>query len=548
MNVAHALIHTWEKIGIKYAFGIPGEETLELVEALRNSNIEFIITRHEEGAAFMAATVGRLTGYPCLCITTLGPGAINAFTPLAYAKLGQMPLILLSSQKPVRTIKQGDFQLVDILSMTRPLSYFSQSLVNDAAAVPLAMEAYHEAMLKRGPTHIELPEDIAEETVPEHTLNVHYPETYRPYANHEALKKAVEMIERSSSPLLIFGQNANNTHTSKALTEFINLTRIPFVTTQMGKGAVDETRSEFIGTPAVSSNDIIHEAIRQSDLLIMVGHNHAEKPPFMACCGLQKIIHIDDHPAYFNEVYIPCRQVIGDIAATFYSLNKKLTPSKSWGEKNFQAVKRAFEKHENQLSKSGKFKPFHIVKQVENAMPDNGIVLLDNGMYKIWFARHYRAKRPNTLILDNALATMGAGLPSGIAAALIHPQTPILSVCGDGGFMMSVQELETATRLKINLVILVLRDNAFGMIRWKQHNQGFSEHAVKFHNPDFVKLAESFGAIGTRVEDISDLAKTIIDANQEGGVHLIEVPIDYADNGILSHLKEISLEALTDEQ
>lgn len=547
MNVAHTLIKTWEKIGIKYVFGIPGEETLEILKAIQNSEIELILTRHEEGAAFMAATIGRLTGYPSLCITTLGPGATNAFTPLAYAKLGQMPLILLSSQKPARTIKQGDFQMLNVLSMSEPLAYFSQSIVSDASAAPIAIQSFHIATVERGPVHLELPEDIAKEEVPNRTLNIRYPKTYKPVANHGALEMGLKMIENSSAPLLILGQKANNTETSKALTQFIEKTKIPFVTTQMGKGAVSEYRKEYIGTPAVSSDDIIHQAIRESDLLIMVGHNHAEKPPFMACCGLQDILHIDDHPAFFNEVYVPCGQLIGDIGSTFAFLSKHLEPSSRWGEKDFHAVRAALEKHEAKLAKSSGNTPYHIVTQVRNAVPDNGIVLLDNGMYKIWFTRHYRAAQPNTLILDNALATMGAGLPSGIAAALLYPQKAIISVCGDGGFMMSVQELETATRLGVNLVVLILRDNSYGMIRWKQHAAGYEDYGLKFHNPDFVKLADSFGATGMRIDDVLDLGSAIIEAHKQGGVHVIEIPIDYKDNDILDHLKEITMESLGGE-
>jgi acetolactate synthase-1/2/3 large subunit len=540
MNIAQRIIHIWQKIGVKYAFGVPGEETLDIIDALKNSDIELIITRHEQGAGFMAATYGRLTGIPAICLTTLGPGATNALTAMAYAKLGQMPMILVSGQKPVREVKQGCFQMVDILAMAEPVSNFSQRFTKAAAAPSLAMQAYHTATTSRGPVHLELPEDIGVEKVSDKAADIKYPKAYSTYASDTALNETASRIEKATTPLLIVGQRANELSASKALSKLIERTHIPFVTTQMGKGAVDETSPEYVGTTAFSSDDFVHKVIADSDLLIMVGHNHAEKPPFMACCNSQEILHIDDQPAFFNEVYMPSCEVIGDITHSIDSLTNSITPDDNWDFGGLKKNYGAFKTHEKELNSSEGNTPFQIVRQVKDAMPDDGIVMLDNGMYKIWFARHYRATLPNTLLLDNALATMGAGLPSAIAASLMHPEKSVLAICGDGGFMMNSQELETAVRLKLNLVLLILKDNAFGMIRWKQEADGFDNYAMEFGNPDFVTLAESYGATGHRVDKVSELTETIMSAHQSKDVHVIELPIDYQENDILNRLQEIS--------
>lgn len=540
MNVAEALIETWQDIGVRYVFGIPGEETLALVEALRHSDIELILTRHEQAAAFMAATYGRLTGKPALCLTTLGPGATNTLTAIAYAKLGQMPMILITGQKPIHEVKQGYFQMIDVVSMVSPISIASQRLVNPAAAPSMAMQMYHAALSNLGPTHIELPEDVASEEVPGDQTGISYPKEPCLYASDETLQWAADLITNATAPLLILGQGANQLHISDAASGFVRETGIPFVSTQMGKGVVDERLDLYLGTTSLTVNDFVHHIIQQSDLLIMVGHNHSEKPPFLACCGTQVILHIDDESAFFNEVYAPAHVVVGDIAHSMRKLSAILNPSQSWKFNLCTKAKRAFEVHEASLAESSGNTPYKAILQVRNATPEDGIVLLDNGMYKVWFARHYRTYLPNTLLLDNALATMGAGLPTAVAAAIIHPERRILAVCGDGGFMMNSQELETARRLGANLTVLILKDDAYGMIRWKQEGEGYADYAMTFGNPDFVALAESYGAHGIRIEQVGDLSHAIKNSFDSGGVHLIEMPVDYAENRLLNRLSEIT--------
>lgn len=537
MNVAHNIIQCLEKYEIRYIFGIPGEETLDLLSALKNSDICFILTRHEQGAAFMAATYGRLTGLPGVCLTTLGPGALNTMTGVAYAFLGQMPMLLISGQKPVSEVKQGNFQMVDVIDSMQSITLLSQRLMKTGATTSLTYNALSTASrFPFGPVHIELAEDVAKKEVPDQTANLSLFKT-SPQASVavDAIAEIAKLINNAKAPLLICGQHANTPLVSKALTRLIAQTALPFASTQMGKGAINEDHDLYMGTTALSNEDFVHKIAAQADLLIMVGHNESEKPPLLACCHEQTIIHIHEAAPNINETYFPSHALVGHIESTINALSTKL---KNSGHNKFEKYKQAFIEHESYLLNDAI--PLQIVRQVREAMPDDGIVTLDNGMYKIWFARHYRARQPHTLLLDNALATMGAGLPSAIVAKLVHPGRNVLAVCGDGGFMMSGQELETAMRLKLDLVVLILRDNQFGMIRWKQQMDGYEDFGMDFGNPDFVALAESYGAYGHKVKHAAQLAEQIKNCQADGGMHVIETPIDYSADYIFSALDEIT--------
>ena len=537
MNVAQAIVQFLEQSGVPYVFGIPGEETLDLLDALKHSDIPFVVTRHEQGAAFMAATYGRLTGVPGVCLTTLGPGAVNAMTGIAYAFLGQMPMLLISGQKPVGEVKQGNFQMVDVIGAMQPITLLSQRLVKAEAVSSLVFNAlYACSSFPYGPVHIELAEDVAKRAVPDNLARVNQFEiNHLPAAADRDIAEVAALINKATAPLLICGQHACRPGVAGALQTFIANTGIPFATTQMGKGALDEAHDLYRGTTALSEDDFVHKVAAQADMLIMVGHNESEKPPLMACCHKQMILHIHDVAPVINETYFPSHALVGDMAATISGLAEKL--GRCTGDQ-FGQLNTAFLRHEERLRKDAD--PLQIVDQVRDAMADDGIVTLDNGMYKIWFARHYRAHQPNTLLLDNALATMGAGLPSAIAAKLAHPERDVLAVCGDGGFMMTGQELETAVRLKLDIVVLILCDNQFGMIRWKQQEDGYDNFGMDFQNPDFAVLAQSYGAHGHRIEDTAKLGEKIATCQQQGGVHVIETPIDYSADRIFSELDEIT--------
>ncbi len=544
MKASDLFVAALENEGVEYIFGIPGEENLDLLDSLsRSTSIKLILTRHEQAAGFMAATYGRLTGKAGVCLATLGPGATNLVTAAAYAQLGGMPMLMITGQKPIKSSKQGHFQIIDIVDMMRSLTKYTRQIVSGDSIPSRVREAFRLAVEERpGATHLELPEDIAAEE----TAEVVFPASLvrRATAEEKSIRKAVQLIESACHPLLVIGAGANRKLTSRMLSSFVRETGIPFISTQMGKGVIDEENERFLGNAALSDHDFIHRAIDHADLIINVGHDVVEKPPFFMHHNGQQVIHVNFFSAKVDPVYFPQLEVVGDIANSIWQICERLTIQDSWDFSYFDTVREASELHVGNGVDDPRFPiyPQRLVADVRRVMPRDGIIALDNGVYKIWFARNYKANQPNTVLLDNALATMGAGLPSAMAARLVHPDRKVMAICGDGGFMMNSQELETAVRLEMNLVVLVLRDDAYGMIKWKQANMGFKPFGLDYGNPDFVKYAESYGANGHRVNSSEELASLMQKCNESSGVHLIEVPVDYSDNDrILNHeIRELS--------
>jgi len=525
------LVAALENEGVERIFGVPGEENLDVVESLRQSKIKLILTRHEQAAAFMAATHGRLTGRPGVCISTLGPGALNLSTGAAYAHLGAMPMILITGQKAIMTAKQARFQIVDVVASMRPLTKMSRQIVNAPSIPTLVREAFRVATEERpGPVHLELPEDVAgEETAPAPMVPPHPIEL--PVAPAAALDRAAAMILAAARPLVMLGAGSSRPRLVEPLSSFVRRTRIPFFNTQMGKGSVTGGSNLYMGTAALSEGDYVHRAVDRADLIISVGHDTVEKPPFFMGPNGPCVIHVGFTPAAVEQVYFPHAEVVGDVGASVALLADRLE-GKVKIDPAFTGLRGEILARIRDRADEDRFPvtPQRIVRDVRKVMPEDGIVCLDNGMYKIWFARNYRTHVANTLLLDNALATMGAGLPSAMMAAMLYPDRRVLAVCGDGGFMMNSQEMETAVRLGLNLVVLILEDSAYGMIRWKQAIDKFPDWGLTFGNPDFVKYAESYGAIGHRVRRTEDLVPTLDGAFKEGGVQLVAVPIDYAEN------------------
>lgn len=544
MKASDLFVKALEAEGVEYIFGIPGEENLDLLESLRTSSIKLVLTRHEQGAGFMAATYGRLTGKVGVCLSTLGPGATNLVTPAAYAQLGAMPMLMITGQKPIKTSKQGRFQVIDVVDMLRPITKYTTQVVSGERIPSVVREAFRIAHEERpGAVHIELPEDIAAEDTS--TPLIEPSLSRRPIAEYKAINRAVEMIEQATSPLLLIGAGANRKLTAKMLRQFVDKTGIPFVTTQMGKGVLNESDPLFAGNTALSDGDFVHRAIDRADLIINVGHDVVEKPPFfMHPDEEQKVIHINFDSAAVDPVYFPQLEVVGDIANSIWQIKEDLIPQDSWKLDFYKDVHDAYVKHRTVAEDDDRFPvlPERFVRDVRKVMPENGIVTLDNGVYKIWFARNYPAYSPNTLLLDNALASMGAGLPSAIGAKLVHPDVPVVSVCGDGGFMMNSQELETAVRLNLDLVVIVLRDDAYGMIKWKQSHMQLDNFGLDYGNPDLVSYAESYGAKGWRIEQTSEVASTLKHCLETPGVHLIDCPVDYSlnDETLNRTIKELS--------
>ncbi len=533
-NASDLFVRALENEGVERIYAVPGEENLDLLEAIRTSSIEIVLTRHEQGAGFMAATYGRLTGKPGVCMATLGPGATNLVTAAAYAQLGAFPMMMITGQKPIKSSKQGQFQIIDVVDMMRPITKYTAQIVNVNRIPSMVREAFRLAQEERpGAVHLELPEDIAAEPLDDKTTPVFGISQRRwAHADREILDKAAEMIRNARHPLLLVGAGANRARIWEALTEFVNVTGIPFFNTQMGKGVIRGKHDLFVGTAALSSDDYVHCAIDKADLIINVGHDVIEKPPFFMEHGGTKVIHVNFKSAEVDNVYFPQIEVVGDIATSVQRLANRVGKVDSHDFAYFMKVRDYIEQDVQRGKDDDSFpvKPQRLVWDVRRVMPEDGIIALDNGVYKIWFTRNYRTTQPNTVLLDNALATMGAGLPSAMEAARLYPDRRVMAICGDGGFMMNSQEMETAIRLKLNLVVMVINDSSYGMIRWKQYAMGLEDYGLEFGNPDFVKYAESYGATGHRVTSADALLPTLEKAFEAGGVHLVDVPVDYSEN------------------
>ncbi|MGZ3266415.1 MAG: acetolactate synthase large subunit, partial [Croceibacterium sp.] len=482
-------IECLEAEGVEYIFGVPGEENLDFLDSLsRSDKIKLILTRHEQGAGFMAATYGRHTGKTGVCLATLGPGATNFVTAAAYAQLGGMPMLMITGQKPIKKSKQGRFQILDVVAMMGPITKYAHQLASADNIPSRVREAIRLAEEEKpGATHLELPEDIAVE----HTSSQPLPRSLarRPSADPKAVRQAVKAIEHAKAPVLVIGAGANRKMTGRMLRQFVEKTGIPFLTTQMGKGVIDERHPLFLGCAALSAGACGHRAGGDADGIVNVGHDVIEKPPFFMsqehCDEGPTVIHVSSRSAEVDPVYFPQIEVIGDIANAIWQIKEDIVPQGKWKVAPLLAYRKAEVEHTDKLAADERFPVFppHLVQQVRECMPEDGIICLDNGVYKIWFARGYTAYLPNTVLLDNALATMGAGLPSAMMSAMLYPERKVMAICGDGGFMMNSQEMETAVRLGLNLTVLILRDDAYGMIRWKQANMGFKDFGLTYGNP-----------------------------------------------------------------
>jgi acetolactate synthase-1/2/3 large subunit len=546
-------IECLEAEGCEYIFGVPGEENLDFLDSLsRSDKIKLVLTRHEQGAGFMAATYGRHTGRTGVCLATLGPGATNFVTAAAYAQLGGMPMLMITGQKPIKKSKQGRFQILDVVAMMGPITKLTHQLASSDNIPSRVREAYRLAEEEKpGAVHLELAEDIADE----HTASRPLARSMarRPSADPKAVRQAVEAIEAAKAPILVIGAGANRKMTGRMLRQFIEKTGIPFLTTQLGKGVIDERHPLFLGCAALSAGDFVHRAVGDADVIVNIGHDVIEKPPFFMRNDQEgpvgddsppTVIHVSTRTAEVDPVYFPQIEVIGDIANAIWQIKEDIVPSGKWRFDKMLGYRKAEVEHTAELAADARFPIFppHLVQQVRACMPEDGIICLDNGVYKIWFARGYTAYLPNTVLLDNALATMGAGLPSAMASAMVYPERKVMAICGDGGFMMNSQEMETAVRLGLDLTVLILRDDAYGMIRWKQANMGFADFGLTYGNPDFVAYAEAYGANGHRAESSAHLKELLAHCRDTPGVHLIDCPIDYSENDQILNkdIKELS--------
>jgi acetolactate synthase-1/2/3 large subunit len=528
LKASDLFVRQLEEEGVEYIFGLPGEENLDFLESLRTSKIKLVITRHEQAAAFMAATYGRLTGKAGVCFSTLGPGATNLVTGVAHAQLIGAPLVAITGQKAVRDNWQAKFQLVDIVGLMRPITKHAVSIA-DPSTIPTELRnAFKLAQAERpGAVHVELPEDVAgseTEATVQHAVVVR-----RPDPDREATNSAAELINAATHPLLILSAGANRKHVWKELREFVEQTGIHVVHTQMGKGVLSDHSAYSLFATGIHKRDYVNCGIDRADVIIAVGYNIIEYPPYVWNADLaKKIIHIGFTEADVDKYYDPAIEMVGDISVGLRELGRLIRKR----DDTFFKALRSFliEKLAAPCEPAFPPTPQEIICHVREVLADDDIVALDNGIYKLWFSRLYKTYEPNTFLVDNALATMGAGLPAAIAAKLVHPERKVLAVVGDGGFMMNAQELETAVRMNIPVAVLILNDNAFGFIKWKQKNMGFPDFGLDYTNPDFARFAESHGAAGITVRKGDDLRDVLLKAFDLKKVAVIECPIDYSTN------------------
>ncbi|AUC62398.1 2-oxoglutarate decarboxylase [Cyanobacterium sp. HL-69] len=531
LNTAELLIKCLENEGVEYIFGLPGEENLHILEALKSSTIQFITVRHEQGAAFMADVYGRLTGKAGVCLSTLGPGATNLMTGVADANLDGAPLVAITGQVGTDRMHIESHQYLDLVAMFAPVTKWNKQIVRPGITPEVVRKAFKVAQKEKpGAVHIDLPENIAAMVADGKPLRIDQKEKI--YASHRSLNGAALAIARAKNPLILAGNGTIRARATESLTEFATRLNIPVANTFMGKGAIPYIHPLSLWTVGLQQRDFITCGFEQADLIIAVGYDLIEySPKKWNPDGTTPIVHIGTHSAEIDSSYIPEVEVVGDIADALDEIGKRC--DRTGKSIPFSATLRndIREDYEQYAHDEGfPIKPQKIIYDLRQVMGSEDIVISDVGAHKMWMARHYHAEAPNTCIISNGFAAMGIAIPGALAAKLVHPDKKVVAVTGDGGFMMNCQELETAVRIKTPFVTLIFNDNAYGLIGWKQNNQFGSSSFVNFTNPDFVKFAESMGLKGYRVTSSEDLIPTLKEALAQNVPAVIDCPVDYAEN------------------
>ncbi|MGK7934722.1 MAG: acetolactate synthase large subunit [Xenococcaceae cyanobacterium] len=531
LNTAELLVQCLENEGVEYLFGLPGEENLHILEALRNSSIKFITTRHEQGAAFMADVYGRLTGKAGVCLSTLGPGATNLMTGVADANLDGAPLVAITGQVGTDRMHIESHQYLDLVAMFAPVTKWNTQIVRPHNTPEIIRKAFKVAQSEKpGAVHIDLPENIA--AMPVRGTSLRRDDREKIYASYRSINAAAAAISKAKNPIVLAGNGTIRSHASEALTEFVTHLNIPVANTFMGKGAIPYTHPLSIWTLGLQQRDLISCAFDSADLVIAVGYDLIEySPKKWNPQGTTPIVHIGINPAEIDSSYIPIVEVVGDISDSLMDIMKrtdrqgKSTPS---AVKLRQEIREDYEQYAH--DEGFPIKPQKIIYDLRQVMGQEDIVISDVGAHKMWMARHYHCDAPNTCLISNGFAAMGIAIPGAIAAKLVHPDKKVVAVTGDGGFMMNCQELETALRAKTPFVTLIFNDDGYGLIEWKQINQFGHSSFVDFGNPDFVKFAESMGLKGYRVESAADLIPTLKEALAQDVPAVIDCPVDYQEN------------------
>jgi acetolactate synthase-1/2/3 large subunit len=533
MKAAQLIVKCLENEGVDYIFGVPGEENMDLLDALLGSSIRFVLTRHEQGAAFMADVYGRLTGKAGVCLATLGPGATNLITGVADANMDRAPLVALTAQAAHDRMHKESHQHLDVVTLFRPVTKWNTSLPTPDIIPEALRKAFKLAQSEKpGATHIEIPEDVACMETDGQPLLVqwHHPGGAAP----NQIEKAARIISEAASPVVLVGNGVIRGQASTALMQFAEKLNIPVATTFMAKGVIPDTSALALGAIGLQTHDYVNVAFAEADVVIAVGYDVVEYAPraWNPKCD-KRIVHVNMGPAEVDAAYIVNVGVVGDIASSLDALAQMVTTHSAMHGAHFRQMLRD-ELEQGRHDTSFPLKPQRILADLRSVLADNDIVISDVGAHKVWLARLFPCLQPNTCIISNGFATMGMAVPGAVAAKLVHPNRRVVAVTGDGGFLMNSQELETAARLETPFVVLVFNDRSYGLIRWKQMQQFARPAFVDFHNPDFVKYAESFGATGYRIETADELAPALRAALSSNRLMIIDCPVDALENLRLS--------------
>jgi acetolactate synthase-1/2/3 large subunit len=530
MKASELIARCLENEGVRYVFGVPGEEILDIVDSLADSRVRFIPTRHEQGAAFMADAYGRLTGRAGVCLSTLGPGATNLATGVADANLDHAPLVAITGQAGRDRIHKESHQYVDIIEHLRPLTKWNTRVEMPAVIPEVIRKAFKVAEVEKpGACHIEVPEDVAEEAADGEPLSTE--RARRPSPDRPALQAAARLIEAASFPLIFAGNGVIRGGASNELRELARGHGIPVVNTFMAKGCMPYDDPLCLLSAGLQARDYISFGFDKADLIIAVGYDPVEyAPKFWNPERKKHIIHIDFTPAEVDGFYQPAVEVVADVREALELLNGLVKGQKDSAP--YRDLRRfILEQLEEGATDDGfPLKPQRILRDLRACMGREDILVSDVGSHKLWIARTFPAYEPNRVLISNGLAAMGFALPAAVAAKLVHPERKVVAVSGDGGFLMNVQELETARRLDLAIVNVIFRDGGYNLIQWKQQTRLGRESGVEFGNPDFVMLAQAFGAKGYRVESARDLAPALRDALASPGPTIVDVPVDYREN------------------
>jgi acetolactate synthase-1/2/3 large subunit len=537
MNTADLLVQCLENEGVQYVFGLPGEENLHVLEAIKNSSIQFITTRHEQGAAFMADVYGRLTGKAGVCLSTLGPGATNLMTGVADANLDGAPLVAITGQVGTDRMHIESHQYLDLVAMFAPVTKWTKQIVRPSITPEVVRKGFKVAQTEKpGAVHIDLPENIAAMPVEGQPLQKHNIE--KTFASFASIRAAAAAISQAVNPLILVGNGAIRAQASDAVTQFATQMNIPVANTFMGKGVIPYTHPLALWSVGLQQRDFITCGFDNADLVIAIGYDLIEfSPKKWNPSGKIPIVHIGANAAEIDSSYVPNAEVVGDISD---SLNEILKLADRQGKPNpfaitlRSSIRADYEQYAN--DDGFPIKPQKLIYDLRQVMGPEDIVISDVGAHKMWIARHYHCHSPNTCLISNGFAAMGIAIPGALAAKLVHPNRKVVAATGDGGFMMNCQELETALRVGTPFVTLIFNDGGYGLIEWKQENhfgKGRSSF-VHFGNPDFVKFAESMGLKGYRVESATDLVPILKEALAQDVPAVIDCPVDYRENSRFS--------------